>query len=158
MNDFQFPTENPLPSYCDLEYQISERISQKLLQVTDNVQLKMFTILNRCIVTNNDDTNTIYGFSAFIITDTQLYLTTAKYGWLIDKLDQNIDVMKSQLMSDLVDVEKIDGTTFIISFLDEIRDRKEKWECTFETNACLQDTFAPIADSWEKLFKVPLAN
>lgn len=118
----------------------------------------MFAILNCCIIRDNDESKTVHDFAALIVTDEHLYITTTKYGWLIDKLDQNIVVAKTQLMTDLVDVENINVTTFAISFLDEIQDRKEKWTCHFETESCLNDTFAPIAQSWEKLFKVPLAN
>lgn len=144
--------------YCDLEYQISERISQKLLQITDNVQLKMLTILNYCKIIDHNDTTTTHEYAAFILTDSNLYLTTPKYGWLVEKLDRRIDVAQTQKMTDLVDVELVDETTFNISFLDEIRDQKENWECKFETSTCLQNVFETLGASWEKIFKVPLHN
>lgn len=147
-----------MPVYCDLEYQISERISQKLLHITNNVQLKMFTILKYCKITDHDDANTTHEYAAFILTDTNLYVTTIKYGWLAEKLDRSIEVARSQPMTDLVDVEHIDENTFNISFLDETQDQKENWECKFETDSSLQNTFETLATSWEKLFKVPLAN
>lgn len=153
-----FFANNPLPVYCDLEYQISERISQKLLQITDNVQLKMLTILNSCKITDHNGTSTTHDYAAFILTDSNLYVTTPKYGWLAEKLDRRIEVAQLQQMTDLVDVEHIDETTFRMSFLDELRDQKEDWECTFETSTCLQNTFETLANSWEKIFKVPLNN
>lgn len=118
----------------------------------------MLAILNQCIITDNNDFDTAHEFTAIIITDTKLHVTTSKYSWLMDKTERSIEVARSQLMTDLVDVEHIDETTFIITFLDEIREQKEKWHCVFETNSCLQNTFAAIAQSWEKLFKVPLSN
>lgn len=151
-------SDNPLPGYCDLEYQISERFSQKLLQITDNVQLKMFTILNSCEITDDKDNKVFYEYPAFILTDSNLYVTSSKYGWLIEKLDRNIDLARTQLMSDLVDVEHIDETTIVLNFLDENRDQTEKWECKFETQSCLQNTFDAMDMSWQKLFKVPLSN
>ncbi|XP_055302983.1 serine/threonine-protein kinase 11-interacting protein isoform X2 [Sitodiplosis mosellana] len=153
-----FFANNPLPVYCDLEYQISERISQKLLQITDNVQLKMLTILNNCKIIDQNDSSTVHEYAAFILTDSNLYVSTPKYGWTVEKLDRSIEVAQMQLMMDLVDVEHINETTFIISFLDEIQDKKQKWECKFETGSCLQNTFETLAASWEKLFKVPLSN
>lgn len=155
---FRFFSDNPLPVYCDLEYQISERISQKLLQITDNVQLKMLTILNYCKIIDQNGTSIVHEYAAFILTDSNLYVTTPKYGWTIEKLDRNIELAQMQLMTDLVDVEQIDDVTFIISFLDEIHDRKEKWECKFETGSGLQNTFETLATSWEKLFEVPLSK
>lgn len=118
----------------------------------------MFTILSYCKITDHDDVNTTHEYAAFILTDTNLYVTTIKYGWLVEKLDRNIDVARSQPIVDLVDVEHIDDTTFNISFLDETLDQKENWVCKFETSSCLQNTFETVAASWEKLFKVPLAN
>lgn len=150
--------DNPLPCYCTLEYQISERISQKLLQITNNEQLKMLAILNNCKVIS-DDLNETYEYSALIITDEKLYLTTSKYGWLADKLDMDIEIARTQLMSNAVGgVDNITDNSFTINFLDDIESRDETWQCTFETNACLESTFNAIAQSWEKLFQVPLAN
>lgn len=154
-NNF-FP-DNPLPCYCTLEYQISERLSQKLLQVTENMQLKMLTILNECKIIS-DHLNETYECVAFITVDTQLYLTTSKYGWLMDKIDQPIKVAQSQPMTDLVSVDNITDISFTMSFYDEFLKRHEAWDCTFETKASLDSTFAAIAQSWEKLFRVPLAN
>lgn len=147
-----------MPVYCDLEYQISERLSQKLLQITNNVQLKMFTILNYCEITDHKDNKVVHAYPAFILTDSHLYVTTPKYGWLIEKLDRNIDVAQTQLMSDLVEVENIGETSFVLNFLDENRDQNEKWECKFETQSCLQNTLETLDTSWQKLFKVPLVN
>lgn len=118
----------------------------------------MLTILNCCKITDHNGTSTTHEFAAFILTDSNLYVTTPKYGWLIEKLDRRIDVAQIQKMTDLVDVEHIDETTFNISFLDEICDQKENWECKFETSVSLQNTFETLAASWEKLFKVPLHN
>lgn len=158
-------SDNPLPGYCDLEYQISERISQKLLQITNNEQLKMLSILNHCkiIIDGSDDNDhkdiaTTHEYAAFVLTDSNLYVTKSKYGWLIEKLDRNIEVAQTQKMQDLVSVEHIDDTTFIITFLDEINSREEKWECKFETSSCLQNTFETLKTPWEKIFEVPLGN
>lgn len=118
----------------------------------------MLTILNCCKIIGHDDTTTVHEYAAFILTDSKLYVTKATYGWLIEKFDRTIETAKSQLMTDLVDVEHIDDTTFAMSFLDEIQDKKETWECKFETSSCLQNTFETLATSWEKIFKVPLAN
>lgn len=147
-----------MPIYCDLEYQISERISQKLLQITDNVQLKMFTILTHCKIIDENATSTIHEYAAFILTDSTLYVTKPRYGWLIEKLDLSIDVAQMQVMTDLVHFEKIDENTFVISFQDDVHDKKSKWECKFETSTCLQNTYETLASSWESIFEVPLAN
>lgn len=155
---FFFVADNPLPIYCDLEYQISERISQKLLQVTKNTQLKMFTILNYCNIIEDDESTLIYEHASFITTDSHLYLTKSKYDWLMDESDRGVEVARSQEMTDLIELDTVDEKTFMITFLDEIHDQRHVWHCSFETASCLQNTLAAISQSWEKLFKVPLIN
>lgn len=118
----------------------------------------MFTILNYCKVIDHNDISITYDGAAFILTDSNLYVTTPKYGWLIEKMDRTIEVAQLQIMTDLVDVENIDDTTIAINFFDDIHDKKETWECKFETSSCLQNTFETMATSWEKIFTVPLAN
>lgn len=154
---FIYHLDNPLPQYCTLEYQISERLSQKLLTITNNVQFKMLAILNECKITS-DDINETLEYVTFITTETNLYVSTSKYGWLMEKSDQNVEIAQTQLMTNLVDVNNITETSFCINFLDEINDRTELWKCSFETKSCLDSTFNAIAQSWEKLFQVPLAN
>lgn len=140
-----------------MEYQISERLSQKLLHITDGVQLKMLAILHQCTITC-DDTHETHDLVAIIVTETNLYLTSSKYGWLADKLEQNIELSNTQLMTNVVGVDPIDEHTFLINFLDEIENHDEMWKCKFETKSSLDSTFNAIAQSWEKLFQVPLAN
>lgn len=120
----------------------------------------MLAVLNQCkIIVEDDDTAVVtHHYASLIVTDSNVYITKPHYGWLMEKADRLIDVQQTQLMMDLVDVEHIDDTSFYISFMDDVNDHKEKWECIFETNSCLQNTFDAIAQSWEKLFKVPLAN
>lgn len=95
---------------------------------------------------------------AFITTDTHLYLTTSKYGWLMEKFDIDPQVAQVHPMTDLVAIDNITDTSFTINFLDEINNQTYLWKCTFETNSCLDSTFKAIAQSWEEYFKVPLAN
>lgn len=116
----------------------------------------MLSILNSCKITDYKDISTLHEFAAFIITDSNLYVTKPKYGWLIEKLDRDIEVAEMQKMRDLVSVDSIDERTFVINFLDETNDREEKWECKFETSTCLKSTFDTIKTPWEKLFEVPL--
>lgn len=120
----------------------------------------MLAVLNQCKVIDEDETidDIIHPFAALIITDSCLYLTKSTYAWLMEKCDRHIDLQQTQSMIDLVEVENIDETSFLIHFLDEISGHNEKWECNFETSACLQSTYDAIAQSWEKLFEVPLAN
>lgn len=154
---FLCSTDNPLPCYCSLEYQISERLSQKLLHITNNVQLKMLAILNRCKITCDNRRET-HDFVSIIITETNLYLTSDNYGWLADRSEENIGLTNTQLITNIVGVDPIDDCTFLINFLDEIENRDEMWKCRFETKSSLDSTFNAIAQSWEKLFQVPLAN
>lgn len=151
--------DNPLPSYCELEYQISERLSQNLLRLTKNTQLKMLAILTECKVTSEPEPlNESYDLAGIIVTDDHLYVTQPKYGWLMEKLDLNVQIAQAQLMTNLVDVTDIAENSFTLCFLDEISDRHDRWKCTFETKSSAESTFNTIEQSWQKFFHVPLAN
>lgn len=150
-------TDNPLPMYCTLEYQISERLSQKLLKTTQNEQLKMLAILENC-ETSIDDIITAQALVGLIITESELFLICPTHKWLSDKYDVEIVTMQKQLMSNLVEVEKLDDATLRINFLDENQDKCELWTCSFIESSCLESTMNAISLSWEKLFGVPLAN
>lgn len=154
---FRMFADNPLPIYCTLEYQISERFSQKLLKTTNNAQLKMLAILENC-ETSIDDTNTSRSLVGLIITEEELFLICPTHQWLSDKCDVDIVTLQKQLMSNLVEVEKPDNATLRISFLDENQDKCELWTCLFIDDSCLESTMNAISVSWEKLFGVPLAN
>lgn len=143
--------------YCTLEYQISERLSQKLLKTTNNAQLKMLAILENC-ETSMDDTTTSRDLVGLIITEEELFLICPTHQWLSDKNDVEIVTLQRQLMSNLVEVEKPDSATLRISFLDENQDKCELWTCSFIEDTCLDSTMNAISVSWEKLFGVPLAN
>lgn len=117
----------------------------------------MLAILCQCTITC-DDIHDTHALVAIIITETKLYLTTSKYGWLADKLQQNIELVNTQLMTNIVGVDPIDEHTFLINFLEESENRDQIWKCQFETKSSLDSTFNAIAQSWEKLFQVPLAN
>lgn len=143
--------------YCTLEYQISERFSQKLLKTTNNEQLKMLAILENC-ETSIDDAIVSRGLVGLIITENELFLICPTQQWLSDKYDVEIVTIQKQLMSNLVEVEKLDNTTLRINYLDENQDKCELWTCSFIENSCLDSTMNAISISWEKLFGVPLAN
>lgn len=118
----------------------------------------MFTILNHCNIIEDDDSKLVYEHASFITTDSHLYLTKSKYDWLLDESDRSVEVARSQEMTDLIELDKVDEKTFMITFLDEIHDQRHVWHCSFETASCLQNTLTAISQSWEKLFKVPLIN
>lgn len=149
--------DNPLPTFCSLEYQISERLSQKLLHVTKNAQLKMLALLNGCRISSDHLTES-YEHVAFITTDTALYLIKSNYGWLMEKFEYEIQVAQEQPMTNLIEIDDVTDTSFTIHYLDEINNRTELWRCIFETNSCLDSTFKAIAQSWEVLFQVPLGS
>lgn len=153
---YSFILDNPLPDYCNLEYEISERLSQKLLKTTENVQLKMLAILNKCEI-SADSSLSSEEYAAFIITETNLYLTKSTHNWITDKsVNDFAEIYRSQFMSNLIEVERLNDTAIRINFFDENQDKNELWTCIFETTNNADSTLNAISQSWEKLFSVPL--
>lgn len=157
-----FSPDNPLPDSCTLEYQISERLTQKLLKTTKNAQLKMLAILNECEISNEDGQST-QSLIGLIITATDLYLLPPKYRWITDIESTAVDTAdiecyQQQLMSNLIEIEKMNEQTLRINYLDENQDKMDQWTCTFETDESAESTLNAISQSWETLFGVPLGN
>lgn len=150
-------SDNPLPCYSSLEYKISERLSQKLLRITDNAQLKMLAILNQCEISGRTAVES-HELAAMVITESSLYLTTSKYGWLADKLDQGVELASTQPITNIADVAQENDLIFVIKYFNENDNEESSWKCTFETPSSRDSTFQAIAQSWEKYFQVPLGS
>lgn len=123
------------------------------------MQLKMLVILNQCEISGRTSNESLE-FVSIIITESNLYLTTSKYGWLADKLEQSIELTSTQLITNIAEVikEKDNDCIFTIKYFNEIDNEESSWKCTFETSVVLDTTFHAIAHSWEKFFQVPLGN
>lgn len=117
----------------------------------------MLAILNQCEIIGRAE-NGSHKLAAVIITDASLYLTTPKYGWLADKLEQSIELASNQLITNIVEVDRENGRKFTIKYFNEIENDESSWKCTFETAAAADSTYEAIAHSWEKFFQVPLGN
>lgn len=112
----------------------------------------------KCCQIRSESKNSKYEIAALIITDEQLYLTSPKYEWLADKLERDINVLCTQQMKNIDSVDRTSDTNFTINYTDETENEEEKWHCSFETIESAENTFQAIAQPWEKLFQVPLAN
>jgi hypothetical protein len=147
-----------MPDTCCLDYQVSERNTQKLQQLTNQKQIKTLTIFNECKVTI-DEQHQINDTGALCVTDTDLFLTQIDTNWLSDNnTTANITVSNRQEMSNLIEVDFVDETTFKLNFMNENEDKFEMWKLTFETTQTAENTIKTISSWWEKIFGVPLIN
>ncbi|XP_053961303.1 uncharacterized protein LOC128865206 isoform X1 [Anastrepha ludens] len=149
---------NSLPSQCELKYQPSVELLKRLNTAVRDEQLKMCAMLNGCIVTCGQAKRSL-STCTLLTTDTHLCISSSKFDWLTtSESDAEIEICLTQLMSNLVEVEHVDANTFTINYLDETQDQSELWQCAFETKENANSCLNAIAQSWEKLFGVPLLN
>uniref|UniRef100_A0A1A9WES2 LIP1 domain-containing protein n=1 Tax=Glossina brevipalpis TaxID=37001 RepID=A0A1A9WES2_9MUSC len=150
---------NSLPAQCDLIYQPAKSLVKRLSSFVGDEQLNMFCLLNGCDVTC-DNAKRSFQLSGLIATDSRLYLTSNKLLWLCEdnEHDNDIELCVMQLMSNLVEIERPAENVALINFLDETHNKCELWRCYFETSDLAASFLNAIAQSWEKLFGVPLFN
>ncbi|XP_065358228.1 uncharacterized protein LOC135952286 isoform X2 [Calliphora vicina] len=153
-----FFANNALPSLCELKYQPAALLAKRLSAAVIDEQLNMCSLLNGCEITC-ENAKRSFNICGLLTTDSRIYLSSEKLDWLsVLDHDSDIELCVTQFMSNLVEVERCSDNIFIINFLDETQDKCELWKCTFQTaenaNTCLNS----IAESWEKLFGVPLMN
>ncbi|XP_075149395.1 uncharacterized protein LOC142223398 isoform X2 [Haematobia irritans] len=155
-----FFANNSLPTTCDLIYKPNETIVKRLNSAIIDEHLNMCSVLNGCEITC-ENAKRSFNICCLLTTDSRLYLSTQNVGWLslgTPGSNDNIELSVTQFMSNLVEVEHHSENIFIMQFMDETQDKNELWKCEFETvenaNTCLN----AIAQSWEKLFGVPLIS
>lgn len=129
-----------------------------LLAAASNEPLKMLAILNTFTITadGKDDIRKLVGL---IVTENHLRILPSIETWLT-ATDRNasFECQRTQLMSNLVDIEMLSDREVRINYLDEIDDTCELWCCQFETADSANSTLNAIEQSWSKLFGVPLTQ
>lgn len=116
----------------------------------------MLCVLNECLITL-DGNAIIMKKHLCVVTEANIILVK-HFNWISDDLDEEINSHKCQVMSNLVEVEEFNSKSFSLNFLDEIEEKCELWNLTFETETLMSSTLNSIAECWEKLFGVPLLN
>ncbi|XP_055923743.1 serine/threonine-protein kinase 11-interacting protein isoform X2 [Eupeodes corollae] len=150
-------TRNVLPDQCELNYQIPEKVLHRLTKSMEGEQIKMFSLLNCCELKSNDKIQRLE-ITGLLTTDTRLFITTSNLSWLSTTSESGIEIDVTQLMSNLVEVERPERNVCILHFHDETQDKSELWKCTFETKENAESCLNAIGQSWEKLFGVPLLS
>lgn len=118
----------------------------------------MLAILNTLTITANgkDDIRKLIGL---IVTENHLHILPSIETWLTaaDRVS-SFENQRTQLMSNLVDIEMLSDREVRINYLDETDDTCELWCCLFETADSASSTLNAIEQSWSKLFGVPLTQ
>lgn len=153
-----FLSDNALPSSCELKYQPAAILTKRLNRAVIDEQLNICSLLVSCDI-SCENAKRSFDVCSLLATDTRIYLSSEKLNWLSElDLDSDIELCVTQFMSNLVEVEHCSDNAFIINFLDETQDKCELWKCTFQTSDGANTCLNSIAQSWEKLFGVPLIN
>lgn len=146
-------TKNTLPEQCDLNYDTSEKVLQRISETLKEDELKMFSLLRSCDVIGHKTTINFL-ISGFFITDSRIFITSSNLSWLTPALDATIEIGRTQLISNVVDFEWNKANIFIIHFHDETKNISESWKCIFETSENAETCLTSIGKSWEQLFGV----
>lgn len=130
----------------------------------NNEDIKTMAVFKTCqiMVSQSDNTSianipkkTMY-FGALSVSENSLLLTT-NFNWLCDK--NSIDIVAiNQPMTNLVELENVTESSFVLSFMDETDNTIEKWQFTFESRQRIFETLTTIGKIWEELFCVPLIS
>ncbi|XP_058455943.1 uncharacterized protein LOC131433132 isoform X2 [Malaya genurostris] len=151
-----FFADNPLPEYCTFDYQSSELLTAKLGKVTKGEMVKILMIVNFCDVLSNDELQSVQ-LCTLLLTDNHLHLA-ADIKWLNESSKYPIEPKYTQLMTNLVELENINGVSCRLHFMDEQEDKYETWRIDFATDTAKESTVTTICSSWEKIFGVPLIS
>ncbi|XP_058820320.1 uncharacterized protein LOC131682671 isoform X2 [Topomyia yanbarensis] len=151
-----FFADNPLPEYCTFDYQSSELLTNKLGKVTNGEMLKILMVVNFCDVLSNDELQSVQ-LCTLLLTDNHLYLA-ANIKWLNESSKYPIEPKYTQLMTNLNELENINGLSCRLHFMDEQEDKCETWRIDFATDTAKESTVTTICSSWEQIFGVPLIS
>lgn len=152
---FQLLSDQKVPATCKLDLQASEELQHKLQKLAEKKQIKLLAIF-RSVEISSEDVKNELKCGCFLVTDTHLYLTKSDFSWMYENSMQEIPVHLKQPMTNLVELDAVTESTFILNFMDETEDRTESWKFEFETKSCIDNTLASIDSIWSKLFGVPL--
>lgn len=100
------------------------------------------------------------GIGAMIVTAEGIHLTTS-FQWLCDNINDKMfasQMLMSQPMSNLVELENVTRTTFTLNFMDELENTIEKWKFVLEAYPRIARTLHIIDSIWREIFCVPLIN
>ncbi|XP_022196087.2 serine/threonine-protein kinase 11-interacting protein isoform X2 [Nilaparvata lugens] len=93
--------------------------------------------------------------ASFGVTASNIFLLEPEVSWMLASTDVQPTLHRTQLMSNLVDVEK-SGTSLELHFLDENEGVEEVWKLSYLTTEAVSNILEAIKSPWETLFSVPL--
>jgi hypothetical protein len=135
---------------------ISESQQEKIFKITNHDDPIVMVVYKSVFVSS--DVKTEIKTGCFIVTETDLYLTKSDFQWIYENLEEDIPLFTRQPMTNLVELEGVTNSTFILNFMDETEDRTESWKFEFETKLCIDNTLKSISKVWEKVFGMPLMD
>ena len=117
----------------------------------------MLAVLNECEISTTDPKSGTEQMVSIIITESTLNVIEPIHKWISDNAaNSDILCIATQLLSNIIKVDKLSSIKLRINFYDENQDKSEQWTCTFETDSCADSTLNAISQPWEKLFGVLL--
>ncbi|XP_012283278.1 serine/threonine-protein kinase 11-interacting protein isoform X2 [Orussus abietinus] len=160
-NFFLYITDLPLPSSCEVEFNVPSyctSLLQNQLQKSkyhkDGERVRLFAAFSSAIL-QLENRSVKLKSSALIITSSALIILDDKMQWLLSASKETPSAVADQAMSNLIEVEYND-TSLNLNFLDEIAGTEETWIITFVSTGAADAVISSIQPPWEELFSVPL--
>lgn len=143
----------------------SENVSAKLMIITKNNSLKYLSLFQSCEISLNSSTQAeevtaphkILSCGIMLVTTEAIHLVT-NFRWLCNDSSNNnsSDDILTQPMTNLVELDNLTKSSFVLNFMDELENTIEKWKFTYDSNVRIRSTLEVIDGIWRQIFCLPL--
>lgn len=139
---------------------------ERLMGLGDLKSVAIFTSCSSSVMSATDSSNSaetqksrMKCGSIFVFRE-YIHITSS-FEWLCDNITENMfnnHLIMKQPISNLVDLENLNESSFTLNFIDELEDSLEKWKFTFESNSQIIHLLKSIDDIWQKIFMISLLS
>jgi hypothetical protein len=140
----------------------SENLSSKLMIITNSNPLKCLSFFESCEISLYSSTQAeeatapskILPCGVMLVTTEAIHLVT-NFRWLCNDNSSNnnsSDEILTQPMNNLVELDNLTTSSFVLNFMDELKNTIEKWKFVYDSNVRIKNTLDIIDGIWGRIF------